>query len=160
MAITSAETPVGASFLSHQRSLEEGRKASNCQTLFGMANIPTDNHIRSMLDPVHPSRLQGWFDSVLEAFQRLVGRRLIALDGTEYFCSQKLGFPHCQTRRRANGKTEFYHSMLAATLVAPGHNRVLPLMPEFIVKPDGAAPPTTRKGDISTLRKGDISTWE
>ena len=28
--------------------------------------------------------------------------------------------------------------MLAATLVAPGHNRVVPLMPEFIVKPDGA----------------------
>ena len=28
--------------------------------------------------------------------------------------------------------------MLAATLVAPGHNMVMPLMPEFIVKPDGA----------------------
>jgi hypothetical protein len=27
--------------------------------------------------------------------------------------------------------------MLAATLVAPGHNMALPLMPEFIVKPDG-----------------------
>jgi len=34
------------SFLSYQRSLEEGRKTSNCQTLFGMAKIPTDNHIR------------------------------------------------------------------------------------------------------------------
>jgi hypothetical protein len=31
-----------ASFLSYQRSLEEGRKTSNCQTLFGMAKIPTD----------------------------------------------------------------------------------------------------------------------
>src|ERR1035438_9750465 len=39
------------SFLSYQRSLEEGRKTSNCHTLFGMAKIPTDNHIRSMLDP-------------------------------------------------------------------------------------------------------------
>jgi hypothetical protein len=135
------------SFLSHQRSLEEVRKTSNCQTLFGMAKIPTDNHIRSMLDPVHPSHLQGVFDSAvaalrdnggIEAFQRLGGRSLIALDGTEYFCSQKLGCPNCQTRKRANGKLERYHSMLAATLVAPGHDRVLPLMPEFIVKPDGA----------------------
>ncbi len=42
------------SFLSYQRSLDEGRKTSNCHTLFGMAKIPTDNHIRSMLDPVHP----------------------------------------------------------------------------------------------------------
>jgi hypothetical protein len=50
------------SFLSYQRSLAEGRKTSNCHTLFGMAKIPTDNHIRSMLDPVHASHLQGCFD--------------------------------------------------------------------------------------------------
>jgi len=135
------------SFLSYQRSLEEGRKTSNCQTLFGMGKIPTDNHIRAMLDPVHPSHLQSVFDSTITAlrddggmaaFQRLDGRALIALDGTEYFCSQKLGCANCQTRKRANGKIESYHSMLAATLVAPGHTMVVPLMPEFIVKPDGA----------------------
>ena len=34
------------SFLSHQRGLEEGRKMSNCWTLFGMKATPTDNHIR------------------------------------------------------------------------------------------------------------------
>jgi hypothetical protein len=38
------------SFLAYQRGLEEGRKSSNCRTLFGMAKIPTDNHIRSMPD--------------------------------------------------------------------------------------------------------------
>jgi len=117
------------SFLSYQRGLEEGRKTSNCHSLFGMNAIPTDNHIRSMLDPVHPSHLQPAFDGVLdalrrrgglEAFQRLDGRMLIALDGTEYFCSQKLGCPQCLTRKRSNGKTESYHSMLAATIVAPG----------------------------------------
>lgn len=63
---------------------------------------------------------------------------MIALDGTEYFCSYKLGCPHCQTRKRSNGKTEFYHSMLAATIVAPGHNMVVPLTPEFIARQDGA----------------------
>jgi hypothetical protein len=31
---------------------------------------------------------------------------LIALDGTEYFCSQKLGCPQCLTRQRGKGKTE------------------------------------------------------
>src|SRR5208283_4439292 len=125
------------SFLSYQRSLEEGRKTSNCHTLFGMTKIPTDNHIRSMLDPVHPSHLQSSFDQVVAAlrekggmkeFQRLGGRALIALDGTEYFCSYKLGCPHCLTRKRSNGKTEFYHSMLAATIVAPGHNMAVPLI--------------------------------
>jgi hypothetical protein len=139
------------SFLSYQRSLEEGRKTSNCQTLFGMAKIPTDNHIRSMLDGVDPAHLQPCFDRVVQLlrdgdaltpFQRLAGgsggpRTLIALDGTEYFCSQKLGCAQCLTRRRANGKTEHYHTMLAATIVAPEHNMVVPLMPEFIAPQDG-----------------------
>jgi hypothetical protein len=135
------------SFLAFQRTLEEGHKMSNCQTLFGMEKIPTDNHIRSMLDPVHPSHLQPAFDQAvaalvshraMDAFQRLGGRTLVALDGTEYFCSQKISCPHCQTRKRTNGKVESYHSMLAASIVAPGHVMAVPLMPEFIVKPDGA----------------------
>jgi len=103
------------SFLAYQRELEAGRKTSNCRSLFGMTAIPTDNHIRSMLDPVPPSHLQPAFDQALGVlrqhgglalFQRLGGRVLIALDGTEYFCSQKLGCPQCLTRRRANGKVE------------------------------------------------------
>lgn len=40
------------SFLSHQRGLEEAGKTSNCQSLFGMRAVPTDNHIRAMLNPV------------------------------------------------------------------------------------------------------------
>ena len=100
-----------------------------------------------MLDPVHPSHLQPAFDQSLDmlrrhdglrAFQRLGGRVLIALDGTEYFCSQKLGCPQCLTRRRVSGKTENYHAMLAATVVAPGHAMALPMMPEFIAPQDGA----------------------
>src|SRR3978361_1392126 len=42
------------SFLAHQRALVEGRKTSNCQSLFGMTAVPTDNHIRAMLDPCIP----------------------------------------------------------------------------------------------------------
>src|SRR3954467_2857114 len=135
------------SFLAHQRALEEGRKMSNCQSLFGKPAVPTPNHIRAMLDPVHPSYLQPAFDQTLEmlrrhgglrAFQRLGGRVLIALDGTEYFCSQKLGCPQCLTRRWVSGKTENYHGMLAGTVVAPGHAMALPMMPEFIAPQDGA----------------------
>ena len=134
---------------------------SNCHSLFGMTRIPTDNHIHAMLDPVHPSYLQGAFDAALatledhgglKPFQRLSGRCLIALDGTEYFCSQKLGCPNCQTRKRSNGRIESYHSMLAASLVAPGHARVLPLMPEFIARPDGV-----EKQDCGTQRRQTLA---
>jgi len=112
-----------------------------------MEKIPTDNRIRSMLDEVSPDALQRCFDHVVEqlrerdglkAFQRLAGRILVTLDGTEYFCSQKLSCPQCLTRKRTNGKTEHYHAMLAAVIVAPGQNMVLPLMPEFITPQDGA----------------------
>lgn len=135
------------SFLSHQRRMEHGRNGSNCKTLFGIEKIPSDNHIRDLLDPAPPELLEPCFEHAWEqmrqhggmkAFERLGGRVLIALDGSEYFCSEKRGCPHCLTRKRSNGKTENYHTLLAATMVAPGHNRVLPLMPEFIAPQDGA----------------------
>jgi hypothetical protein len=100
-----------------------------------------------MLDGADPALLAPCFQrteqlllepALRETFGRLGGRALIALDGTEYFCSQKIACPHCQTRKRSNGKVESYHSMLCATVVAPGHSKVVPLAPEFIVKQDGA----------------------
>ena len=112
--------------------------ASNCHTRFGMAKIPADNPIRAMLDPVDPSHLQPCFDATVDmlrrrgglaSLERLRGRTLIALDGTEYFCSQRPGCAQCLTRKRAHGKTESCHTMLAATIVAPGNSNVVPLMP-------------------------------
>ncbi len=125
-----------ASFLSFQRRLEKGQGRSNCQTLFGIEKIPSDNYIRDMLDGADPALLSPCFEdterlllepAMREAFGRLGGRALVALDGTEYFCSQRIACPHCQTRKRSNGKVESYHSMLCATVVAPGHSKVVPL---------------------------------
>jgi len=147
MAAFSAFFMQSPSFLAHQRHLEEGHGRSNCETLFGMTKIPSDNHIRAMLDPASPSLLYPVFADVLKeleaadglsVFRRLGKHVLIALDGTEYFCSKKLHCPHCSRRERSDGKTEYFHSMLGATLVAPGHNHVVPLEPEFITPQDGA----------------------
>ena len=135
------------SFLAQQTALARGRGTSNCQTLFQMARIPTDNCIRGLLDPVPPRQLFPMFSHSLAAleaggglstFRRLGGHVLIALDGTEYFCSQKLSCPNCSERKRNNGKTEHFHQMVSAAIVAPGHDRALPLEPEFITPQDGA----------------------
>jgi hypothetical protein len=135
------------SFLAQQTALQRGRGTSNCQTLFAMEKIPSDNHIRSMLDAVPPETLLPMFGKTLAtleagggltAFRRLGGHVLIALDGTEYFCSQNLECPNCSSRARANGRTEHFHAMVSAALVAPGHERALPLEPEFIAPQDGA----------------------
>ena len=137
----------GASFLRFQRALEKGHGRSNCQTLFRIGRIPSDNYIRDRLDEADPALLQPCFERmetllteppIRQAFSRLDGRTLVAWDGTEYFCSQKLGCPNCLTRKRSNGRTENYHSLLSATVVAPGHSKVVPLMPEFIATRDGA----------------------
>ncbi len=135
------------SFLAQQTTLARGRGMSNCQTLFQMERIPTDNCIRLLLDSVPPQQLFPMFSDMLAAlvaggglapFQRLGGHVLIALDGTEYFHSQKLSFPNCSSRARANGNTEHFHQMVSAAMVAPGHDRALPLEPEFITPQDGA----------------------
>ena len=135
------------SFLAHQRQLRDGHGRSNCETLFGLSKIPSDNHIRDMLDPAEPALLYPVFARVLaeleqsgglSAFGRPGGHVLIGLDGTEYFCSDTIHCAQCSTRLRANTKIQYHHTMLAATLVAPGHNQVVPLEPEFIAPKDGA----------------------
>jgi hypothetical protein len=133
------------SFLGHQRALAEGHGRSNCQTLFGMTAIPTDAYIRKMLDGAPPSAFDPLFfktiatEGVLDPFRRLGGRTLIAVDGTECFCSRKIHCARCSTRKRSDGGTEYFHAFLGASIVAPGHEQVLPLPPEFIAAQDGAA---------------------
>jgi len=134
------------SFLAYQRHLETGHGRSNCETLFGMSKIPGDSQIRAKLDAVEPDRFHRMFADIvaeldqcggLDAMRCLDGHLLIALDGTEYHCSDKIHCPNCSHRKRGKDKTEYFHTMLAATLVAPGHNRAVPLEPEFIVPQDG-----------------------
>ena len=138
------------SFLAHQEAMAEGpgRGRSNAHTLFGMTAIPSDNHIRAMLDGAPTDHFDSVFATIvrdlderggLRSLRSLDGRALIALDGSEHFCSRKVSCPHCSTRKRADGETENFHTFVGATLVAPGHKTVLPLPPEFVRPQDGAA---------------------
>ncbi len=134
------------SFLAHQHALSGARERSNCETLFAMSRIPTDNQICAMLDPVTPDRLYPLFASLLERlerggglrpFRRLDGHLLVALDGTEYFCSAKISCSNCSRRKRGDGAVEYHHNMVTAARVAPGHARAILLAPEFVVPQDG-----------------------
>ena len=134
------------SFLAHQRYLETAHGRSNCQTLFGMSKIPGDGQVRAMLDPVDPAHFFPMFGDIAAELARsgglnelrcLNGQLLIALDGTEYHRSQEIGCPNCSHRKRGKDQAEYFHTMLAATIVAPGHDRAVPLEPEFIVPQDG-----------------------
>ena len=144
MAALSAFFMQSPSFLDYQRRLEIGHARSNCQTLFDIPKIPTDNQIRDMLDPAEPQLLYPVFAEPvaileglkggLEQFQRLGDHVLIALDGTEYFSSKTIHCHNCSMRQRGKDEKEYFHAMLGATLVAPGHDKVIPLEPEFIAR--------------------------
>ena len=147
MAAFSAFFMQSPPFLAHRQRLRDGHGRSNCETLFGMSRIPSDNHIRAMLDPAGPDLLHPVFAAVsadliqsggIDSFRQPDGHVLIALDGTETFRSYKLHCPHCSHRLKSNGKTEYFHTFLGATLVSPGHNQAVPLEPEFVVPQDGA----------------------
>src|ERR1700729_4413611 len=97
------------SFLGHQRALAEGHGRSNCETLFGMAAIASDNYIRLMLDGAAPAAFDGLFMKAIEAagpltpFQCLDGRVPIALGGTWYLWWGMIKCQQCRTRRRYDG---------------------------------------------------------
>lgn len=134
------------SFLAHQIAMTTSRGLSNAQTLFGLSKIPSDNHIRDLLDHVPASRVFPMFDRIvdalhqqghLQAFQALGGQLLIALDGTQYHNSQSIHCNQCTVTQHRNGQTTYSHSVVTPVIVAPGQRCVLPLAPEFIMPQDG-----------------------
>ena len=147
------------SFLDHQRVFHKASGKSACGSLFGIERLPTDNHIRKQLDRVDCADMYEGFDLALDMmkahrgalrpYQVLGGHVLVALDGSEFHNSRKVHCDQCQTRVRNRGTedehTEYYHSVLAAVLVGPGHPYAVPLRPEFISPQDG-----DRKQDCET----------
>lgn len=136
------------SFLAHQKTMEQNRAQSNAQTLFQIEKIPTDNHVRDMLDPVEPEKIYPVYDSVYEAFMErgildtfrtVHDTRLIALDGTWYFSSQSenVQCEKCSKIEHSNGETTHYHSAITPVIVGPDKPYAIPLRPEFIVPQDG-----------------------
>lgn len=133
------------SFLAHQKAMRQSKGKDNAGTLFGIQQIPCDNHIRDILDPVAPSYLTPVFDDVfgaLENYDLLSSMRwyqnnlLIAFDGTQYFSSKKISCPNCSTTER-NGTVTYSHSAITPVIVNPAYNMAIPLAPEFIVPQDG-----------------------
>ena len=92
------------SFLDFQRTLQVAKGCNNALTLFGIDQIPSDNQIRNLLDPVPPGAVSPVYAAVvealhaggqLEAYRSINGDLLVAMDGTRYFSSNKIHCPQC-----------------------------------------------------------------
>lgn len=134
------------SFLDYQRRMQKERGRNNAHSLFGVHQIPSTQQIGNLLDPIAPSYLDPLFIDIidtlyqhraLDTHRQANGRLLIALDGTEYHCSCKIGCPQCSTRTLSNGQTQFYHVAVTPVIVAPGQADVFPLPPAFVQPQDG-----------------------
>jgi hypothetical protein len=58
-----------ASFLEYQEEMKRLKGRSNAENLFGMRNIPSDSHIRSLLDPVSPKLLAPLYRLIFERLE-------------------------------------------------------------------------------------------
>ena len=135
------------SWLSFQRKMDTNKGSSNAKTIFGITDIPSDNHIRNILDKITPDNFKGAYDSVhkylnkiglLKKFNFMDKYLLIALDGTYYHSSKNISCKCCQTRKDTDtGEVHYYHTAITPTIVHPDSKKVLPLMQEFISNADG-----------------------
>ena len=134
------------SFLSFQKNMLKKKGISNAQTLFDMDQIPCDNHIRDLMDEVKPSNVYPVFHYIfneirdsgpLDAFRSYDNNLLCALDGTQFFSSNKIHCQNCSSKEHKNGTTTYSHSAITPVFVVPGQSKVISLPPEFIAPQDG-----------------------
>ena len=134
------------SFLAHQIKMQEDRGSNNANNLFQVENIPSDNQIRNILDTIPPSSIIPMFDYVFnglkslgyfEHYRSINKTILIALDGVNYFSSDKIHCEQCNTRHLKNGEVHYFHHALTPVIVAPDNRIIIPLAPEFITPQDG-----------------------
>jgi len=139
------------SWLNFQRNMQNKTGRSNAKSLFDIDNIPTDNHIRKVLDGIDVKELQPIFDKtyielilkqkVLDEYQVFNNTLAILLDGTYYHHSKKIHCTHCQTREKEDSKgnkcIEYYHSAITPVIAHPKIKQVFSLFPEMITNKDG-----------------------
>ena len=134
------------SFLAHQKAMQQTKAQNNATSFFEIRDIPSDNQIRQMLDPVEPQTLYPVYDQIYDTLdqQGLLQRwrgvhdsTLIALDGTWYHSSKKIHCPQCSRIEHSNGQITYFHSAVTPVIVAPDKSEVIALRPEFITPQDG-----------------------
>jgi hypothetical protein len=125
-------------------AFEERRNDENMGNLFGIARVPSDTHMREILDPVEPQAIRPLFNAVFRQLQRgkalepfvfYQGCYLLSLDGTGYFSSSSIHCDSCLEKvHRQTQETTYQHQMLAAVMIHPDHREVIPFAPEPIAE--------------------------
>ena len=130
------------SFCEDSQRLDE-----NLKKIFGILNVPSDTHFRTIVDQIPTKNLKGIFQEyftllknkvVIEKYRVLKKYILVAIDGTGFFESKKIHCQHCLTRKHKNGSISYSHQALPAVIVHPNIKEVIPIGIEFIENKDGS----------------------
>lgn len=120
---------------------------ANLHSIYGIEQIACDTYLRTVLDEVNPEQIRPVYKSLLQRLEQeqvlasylFMGQYyIVSPDGTGYFSSNQINCPHCLEKQLRNGETRYYHYMFGAAIVHPEQKTVLPLMPEPIMRQDGA----------------------
>ena len=134
------------SLLEFQRRFENALQSNNLRTIFGVQSIPVDSQLRTIIDTHPHSAISAAFlplfhrladNGILLPFQFMPDLFLLTLDGSQYFGSAKLQCPRCLVKEHKDGRRDYSHQILQATVVHPDLHQVIPLAPEFIGNEDG-----------------------
>src|SRR5215510_15377853 len=107
-------------------AFDKERVEGHLHTIYGIARVPCDTHMRTILSPVSPKVVRPGFTNVLRQLQRgkaleplvvLEGYYLLALDGTEYFASQTIPCAACLQKVHRNGAITYFQQMVGAAMI-------------------------------------------
>jgi hypothetical protein len=132
--------------LEFQRRFQHSIQRNNLNTVFGVQQIPVDSQLRDLIDRHPHTPLIGVYSQlfqrladhgVLHPFRFLQDQYLLTLDGSQYFGSSRMECPRCLVKEHRDGRKDYSHQILQATVVHPDLRQVIPLAPEFIGNEDG-----------------------
>lgn len=129
----------------YQASLKKKYQRNNFETQFGILDTPKDTQMRALTAKIPSRQFADVFKNYQTRLQRsnqlkayqFMGKYLVALDGTEYYTSEKISCSCCLTRKKRNGIIEYHHKALQPIICHPSQKQILPMMPEAIANTDG-----------------------
>lgn len=133
------------SLLQFQQRMEDEGHMNNLKTLFHVKTIPKDTWMREVIDEVDPEEIMPLFDDFFRPLQRgkhleqysVSGRYIAAIDGSQYFTSEKISCPGCLIKEGKKGRSRYSHQIVQAAIMNPRMRQVIPLPPEEVRNTDG-----------------------
>ena len=133
---------------------EETTKKANLKSLFKIDRVPSDTHLRDVLDLVSYSQYRPIFKRIFSSLQRSKALEnfeflkingqphyLCAVDGSGYYRSDKISCDCCMVSEHFDCENtmtiKYGHNILGASIVHPDIKQVIALCPEPIMRLDG-----------------------